>query len=142
MQIDLSKPAYYMHVHRKYRVAHLKVAWSLDKLYNITGNLNNKRMFFFPTTFSGLLLSGPPCICFAEFSAFVFFEKTKIKKCFNETNYFEVDFIFKISKTQCIATKIVIEHCRKRSRKDRNELSLKQGKGQQLAYMRNFFIRI
>ena len=28
--------------------------------YNTTGNLNNERMFLFSTTFSGLLLSGPP----------------------------------------------------------------------------------
>ena len=30
-------------------------------LNNATGNLNNERMFLFSTTFSGLLLSGPPC---------------------------------------------------------------------------------
>ena len=28
---------------------------------NATGNLNNERMLLFSTTFSGLLLSGPPC---------------------------------------------------------------------------------
>ena len=30
--------------------------------YNTTGHLNNERMFLFSTTFSGLLLNGPPCI--------------------------------------------------------------------------------
>ena len=33
-----------------------------EYLNNATVNSNNKRMFLFSTTFSGLLLSGPPCI--------------------------------------------------------------------------------